>query len=305
MRLRVITSATLGLLIAFQAATHQEARSQEVQAVEIEVGVAAAAPVENQDQPAVVDRAYAVDAPALTGIKIDGDISDWPAAMPRYSLRTLLPADQNYSLGGLDKVDLTTNGDLSACFSVGYDVKEQVILLAIIVRDDALVVGNKSAFDTDAVEIFIDGLRSNKQTARPSGDWDLLLKAEAMAALQYVGAPGKGPVYKNKSDLNVVLQYGEISKTKTKMAWSRKGDVTIYEWAVQPVDSYPDKPSKLEPGKRIGFELAVIDRDVPAPEAGASPAADRPAWLCWGLPPRMFKGFDAENLGELVLSETP
>ena len=293
---RTIVSATLGLWIAFQAVSLEEANAQAAKATDA---------AENQDRPAVVDRAYAVDAPALTGIKIDGDLSDWPAAMPRYSLRTLLPSDRNYGQGGLDKLDLTTNGDFSACFSAGYDPKEQVILLAVIVRDDALVVGHKSAFDTDAMEIFIDGLRSDKRTPPPPGDWDLVLKAEQMAALQYVGAPGPGPIYKNKSDRNVLLMYGDITKTKTKMAFSRKGDVTIYEWAIQPFDSYPDKPSKLEPGKRIGFDMAVIDRDVPAPEDGLGPAEDRPSWLCWGLSPRMFKGFDAENLGELVLSETP
>ena len=294
MRHRTLASVSLGLLFAFQTWTIQDAAAQIPNA---EPGGA---------QPAVVDRAYAVDAPALTGIKIDGDLSDWPAAMPRYSLRTLLPSDNNYGQGGLDKLDLTTNGDLSACFSVGYDPKEQVILLAIIVRDDALIVGHKSAFDTDAVEIFIDGLRSEKTIPLPGGDWEEVLKAEQMAALQYVGAPGPGPIYKTKSDLSVVLKYGDITKTKTKMAFSRKGDVTIYEWAVQPFDSYPDKPTKLEPGKRVGFDLVVVDKDVPTPEGGGvEREADRPVWLCWGFSPRGFKGFNADNLGELVLSETP
>ena len=62
------------------------------------------------------------------------------------------------------------------------------------------------------------------------------------------------------------------------MAYSRKGDVTVYEWAIQVFDRYPDKPTRLEPGKRIGFDVAVADKDVPAstPEGSDRRAIEAP-----------------------------
>jgi hypothetical protein len=80
------------------------------------------------------------------------------------------------------------------------------------------------------------------------------------------------------------------------MKYRREGDVTTYEWALQPFDRYPDKPTQLAPGKRIGLEVVVVDKDR---------SRLRPSFLSWGNAPRVFKGFDAGTLGELILSGSP
>jgi hypothetical protein len=87
------------------------------------------------------------------------------------------------------------------------------------------------------------------------------------------------------------------------MAYARKGDVTTYEWAIQVFDRFPDRPTKLEPGKRIGFDVAVADKDVPATSPGGfdEPPADRTAWIYWGPFWRGVKALDAGSLGELIL----
>ena len=41
-----------------------------------------------QDQPQ--RRESSVEAPAMSGITIDGDLKDWPAAMPRYPVGKIL-----------------------------------------------------------------------------------------------------------------------------------------------------------------------------------------------------------------------
>jgi hypothetical protein len=78
-----------------------------------------------------------------------------------------------------------------------------------------------------------------------------------------------------------------------------------YEWATQPFDQHPDQPTHLKPGKRIGFDLAVVDKDVPAssPEAMNEPEEDRNAWVYWG--PRLtgMKVFSADTLREPVLGK--
>jgi hypothetical protein len=65
-----------------------------------------------------------------------------------------------------------------------------------------------------------------------------------------------------------------------------------YECATQPFDQYPDQPTHLKPGKRIGFDLAVVDKDAPA----SSPEARLPG-LPDGLPGfQRLPGFQASRL---------
>ncbi len=248
-------------------------------------------------------RESSVEAPVMSGITIDGDLKDWPAAMPRYPIGKIFIAPQ-VGYGGLKDVDLSTSPDLSAAFSVGYDPREQVIYLAVIVRDDTLIVGNTSYLDTDAVEVYVDGAHDELNIpVPPKSPWYEHYDLSNIPVQQYVGIPGAGKVYGTKYDTNPVLLAGDLKKTKTRMAYRREGDVTTYEWAIQPFDRYPSEPTELVPGKRIGFELAVADKDVPArsPEAMNEPEEDRLAWIYWGPQYAGMKVFNAGNLGELVL----
>ena len=88
-----------------------------------------------------------------------------------------------------------------------------------------------------------------------------------MPVQQYVAIPGKGMIYGQKQASNPILMAGSPKKTKTRMAYVQKADVTVYEWAIQVFDRYPDKPTKLEPGKRIGFDVAVVDKDAASYDA--------------------------------------
>jgi hypothetical protein len=266
--------------------------------------------------PLAGHRPQSIDAPVLSGITIDGDLKDWPAAMPRYAIQNMLTLPSVTGVGHHQNAFLSTSPDLSACFSVGYDPKEQLIYLAVIVRDDQLVVGNTSFADTDAVEVYVDGLHSD--TFRNVGDppqLDPVTGAGDAPVLQYVGIPGPGPVYgvqnppggEGRGPDNPILSMGDITKTKTRMAFKRVGDVTTYEWALQAFDHYPDKPTKLRPGVQIGFDVTVIDKDKPAQSPGAmnDPEEDWQAWVCWGPPWRRVKFLDAANLGEIILGRAP
>ncbi len=262
-------------------------------------------------------RRPAVDAPALSGITIDGDLKDWPVAMERHAIRNLHYYADTNGTGGLENASLSTSPDLSAAFSVGYDPKEHVIYVAVIVRDDQLIVGNTSSWDTDAVEIYVDGLDSGRVMPSPGVGAYETLDAALCPALEYIGLPGKGPVFgirksagvERSGEDNPILQFGDIKQTKTRMAFRREGDITTYEWAVQAFDHYPDKPTKLFAGKRIGFDVVVIDRDKPAknPLGRGDPEEDRSAWIAWGPSVKLgeFKGFTANKLGEIVLGRVP
>ncbi len=260
-------------------------------------------------------RSRSADAPALAGITIDGDLTDWPAAMPRHAIDNIHQFPNTNGPGPREHGFLSTSADLSACFSVGYDPREQVIYVAIVVRDDALVVGNTSPWDTDSVEIYLDGLHGETVANIPNvANWDQTLEAGDTPALQYIGIPGKGRVYgvtksvgQERGEENPLLTMGDIKKTKTKMAFRRVGDVTTYEWAVQPFDHYPDQPTRLGPGVQIGFDIVICDKDKPAQSARAvnDPENDRSAYVSWGPSWRRLKHLDAANLGELILGRVP
>jgi hypothetical protein len=167
-----------------------------------------------------------------------------------------------------------------------------LIYLAVVVHDPDLVIGNGQVATTDAVEIYVDGLFSDRTIPMPVGDWRTALSASAMPVIQYVGLPSRLPAYGDPGGANPALIYGEIARTGTRMAFRRSGNVTTYEWAVQAFDHHPDRPTQLRPGGRLGLEVAVVDRDRDRTKA---------SFFTWGDPPRPFKGVDAGQLGELFL----
>jgi hypothetical protein len=234
--------------------------------------------------------AYAVP---LNSIRIDGDLADWPAGLPRFPIRTVNDYP-NYSKNGLDRVDPDDNPNLVASFMAGYSLKQGVIYLAVVVRDDRHVVAFNDPWHTDAVEIFVDGTGTGRALPATPSWWTVeYADATVMAALQYVGIAGEGRAY-GAGQGNAALMYGDIGKTKSRMAYRRQGDRTVYEWAIQPFDRYPDAPTRIEPGRRIGLDVVVVDRD-----AKSTPSA----WVSWGPGTESFKGFDSSGLGTLVLGD--
>ncbi len=251
------------------------------------------------NEPIRSSRSAVAYAPPLAGITIDGRLDDWPVAIARYSIDKLLTTN-GVGTGGLAGTNLSTSADLSAAFSIGYDPREQLLYLGVIVRDDKTVIGHAGPTDTDALEIYVDGLVSNRQMQQGLSpeEFDKLELAN-VPVQQYIAIPGKGMIYGVKQASNPILIAGSLKNTKSRMAYTQKGDVTTYEWAIQVFDRYPDKPTRLEPGKRIGFDIGVVDRDTP--ETKNEPEANFSAWVFWSPLWRGIKVLDAGALGEVIL----
>jgi RNA polymerase sigma factor (sigma-70 family) len=231
-------------------------------------------------------------ATPLAGISIDGRLDDWPSNLTRYPIDRKLQILSNY-----DRRAKGVASDPDAYFMAGYDPEEGLIYVAVVVQDDDLVAGFADPMHTDAVEVYVDGLCSERSVPVPAGEWMKGgLDASTMPVLQYAAVPGNGAAFGDPKGHNPSLVYGDVRKTATRMRYHREGDVTTYEWAIQAFDRYPGRPTQLEPGKRLGFDVAVVDKD-----RGDAP----PAWFYWGPHPRKFKGLDAGNLGELVLGTGP
>jgi hypothetical protein len=255
-------------------------------------------------------RLRSVEAPALSGIVIDGDLGDWPQTIARHPIDSIQILSPFYGWNGLKGADLKENPDLTATFSVGYDPVRNVIYVAVVVRDDRHVIGNDGFWDTDAVEIFVDGRHTDDRIPRIFDEENSEHDAGDLAALQYIGIAGEGPIYGVKPTAstapgpdNPILSFGDVSKTFTRMEYRRERGVTVYEWAVEAFDHYPDRPTELVPGKKIGFDVAVVDKDAPATATAPQdePEDVRSAWISWWPGYYGPRFYNASDLGEIIL----
>ena len=246
---------------------------------------------ERRPEPPPATRNPSAVAYALNGITIDGRLDDWPKDLRVYPIRNQLVTNSSYNSEERD-----TSQESDAYFMVGYDREAELIYLAVVVPDKDVIAKPGSATGTDAVEVYIDGTFSNRTTENPSKDWNQALDAATMPVLQYAAVPGQVAAYGDPWNGNPSLLYAHKRQTSTKMKYRHADHVTTYEWAIKAYNRYPDLPTRLHSGKRLGFEVAVVDKDDPKV---------RPYFLTWGEPPAVFKGFDAGSLGELILVDQP
>ena len=226
----------------------------------------------------------AIAAP-LANITIDGRLDDWPADLARHRIQRRFAGNNAYDTKGKQG-----DADPDAYFQAGFDRTSERIYLAVVVRDEDLVAKAGEHFNTDAVEVYVDGLFSERSIL------DAPLVASKLPVIQYAAVPGPVAAYGDPDGSNPSLLYGRLKDSTTAMAYHREGDVTTYEWAIQVFDRYPDKPTRLGPGKRIGLDVVVVDKD---------PDREKPVWMHWGPTPVHFKGQDASLLGELILVDEP
>jgi RNA polymerase sigma factor (sigma-70 family) len=247
----------------------------------------------NQDKTIRATRFPSALAKPLTDITIDGRLDDWPKNLKKYAIANQLYDHPNYNSKPVD-----ASNNPNAYFMAGYDLKTAQIYLAVVVHDKDVVVHQSDILKTDAVEIYIDGTLSERAMLEiPSGDWRDTFDAATMPVLQYVGVPGQVPAYADWWNGNPSLVYARTKQTTTKMKFQHEHDVITYEWSIKPFDHFPDRPTRLFSGKRLGLDVAVVDKSK-----NTTKNSRPPTFLTWGLPPEVFKGSDASSLGELILA---
>ena len=234
----------------------------------------------------------------LADITIDGRLDDWPKTLERYPIE-----HQLFDRPGSDSESRESRRDPEAYFQVGYDRQAGLIYLAVVVRDEELVVHpqngqgpDNNVLNTDAVEVYIDGTFSDRKIPQPSGDWVRRSMRRRCPCSSMWGFRDELSAYGDKWGANPSLVYARARETRTRMKYQRERNVTTYEWAIQAYDHFPDRPTPLVAGKRIGLDVVVVDKDS---GKGLS------AWMYWGPKYTGFKGCDASNLGELILAEGP
>ena len=234
--------------------------------------------------------AYAVP---LRKIVIDGDLSDWPDEMIRYSLRNVSDA---YGPSDVDDQYLLNNPDLTAHFMVGYNRVTQVVYVAYDVRDDSHVPVHPDPdgwfAEIDATEVYFDATHAERDHR-----WHERSGPAHLAAMCYGGVAHTGGAYQTKTNNpwgdNPIIYYGRLENTHARMKWRRDGDRTTYEFAVQIYDHFP-RLGEIKPDKRIGFDAVIVDMDL-----NDGKITDHAAWIPFGKP-QGAKYFDASSLADLV-----
>jgi hypothetical protein len=279
----------------------------------------------NQEPSTETHRFPSALAHPLTDITIDGRLDDWPKNLKKNAIANQLLDHPNYNANPVDAAS-----DPKGYFMAGFDPKAEQIYLAVVVHDHDVVVHPTDVLKTDAVEIYIDGAFSKTKLVAESpsdglGDqWHNNFDAARMPVLQYVGVPGAVSAFGDRWKANPSLVYARTQQSATTMIYRQEGDVITYEWSVKPFDRFPDRPTRLYPGKRLGLEVAVVDKDkeplasvrpvirpsglevaVVAKDKAPAKNSRPPTFWTWGSPPKVFKGLDAGSLGELILTGQP
>ncbi len=235
------------------------------------------------------DTAYAVP---LRNIRIDGALDDWPEDMIRYPIRDHRSV---YGLTDLDDSDLDASPDCSPSMMAGYDSEQNLLYIAVTVIDDRVVTVRNPEWArpdlTDACEIYVDGShRERNVTDQQSHNWEVM-------ALKYVLCPDSRPydrsAWLREPPYTPAIIRGNFDASGSDAVCRRRGRSTVYEWAVRVYERYPEQPGRLVPGRVIGFDVAIADKDS---------VGDNPAWITWGTC-KKYKAYDTTSLGDLVLVE--
>ncbi|MFA6107719.1 MAG: ATP-binding protein [Candidatus Latescibacterota bacterium] len=158
----------------------------------------------------------------VSGIVVDGDLSDWPDDLSRYPIATV---------EGYDPPDHP--GDFVGTFRVGYDERENALYVAVEMTDDSPLPGRLGESDwtgQDGCELYLWGVRGHRDP--PTQYW--------------IRGPNQG-------------HNSPGSKTELQGAVRQTSDGYRYEWRID-VGRTGNRVS-LVPGVVLGFDLALIDLD--------------------------------------------
>ena len=252
---------------------------------------------------AAYNDAVAIALP-VDGIQIDGDLSDWPKDLPVYRIRMNTDA---YGPTDLTGTRLDSSADFSPRFRVVYSVQEQLVYVALEVRDDILT-------ERDGCEIYwyaqsdtpdVEDRPTGFVVEPPSGSLSGRFKYgdnHAWSRVDFPDEKWETNTWNMPKGLFQYIRYFEAEQAHAYMpeleindlteAVGRSGDVTIYEWALAPLGSTRDERIELKPGLKVGFDVVSTDFDQ---------EGDTQAWVAWS--PGPYKNQYLERMGQLILAE--
>lgn len=176
--------------------------------------------------PSLAHNGHQAVAIAVTGITIDGDLSDWPDDMPRYPVTRTVMGEPPAS-----------TEDFRAWFRVGYSAQENALYVAVEVSDDVLVVdtGDPPDWNTeDYCSVYLDlghGMLQYRSEISP-GERNLTI------------SPQRYPEPHEEAVVAAVHDsVRHIYESRTDVERISQGEV------------------RLRPGMGLGFDVGITDLD--------------------------------------------
>ncbi len=168
----------------------------------------------------------------IANIKIDGNSSDWPKDLTKFSIEDVPFGDHPKN-----------KDDFSAHFQVGYNLSEQSLYVLVTVIDDSHIVDTTEKADwntQDTYNLYVDGQHSPK--------------GSGLDLYQF------GENYKEMMDPTTSWdpETKNHSWDQLEIKFSRKGTTTIYECKIK-------LTGQLAEGKTIGIDHVIIDKDEDDP----------------------------------------
>ncbi|MEO1244157.1 MAG: serine hydrolase [Pseudomonadota bacterium] len=177
-------------------------------------------------------------AAPLDGIVVDGDLTDWPAGLPRHPVR------MNGESEAVERTD-----SFAASFRAGYDTAANAVYIALEVIDDVHVVSDAAAPDDwqsfDSVIAYVD----LNHTVTGSGPALYLVIGDQQAMLSD----------ESSWDADAAAASWETAEA----AVARRGTTTVYEWRFT-------SPRKLLANSVLGIDFLVADHDAPGEDGPAT-----------------------------------
>lgn len=172
--------------------------------------------------------AYPIDT-----VAIDGDLSDWPANLPLYTI------------DAFEVNEPTDAEDFRGSFRIGYNSAQNALYLGIEVIDDAVV--------SEIADSLVD-FRSGAQYARDGSGFFALPAHARDRARPFAVWEDNTQTYRSRSPL-VEAQYIAFAKRQTDEGF-------VYEWRL---DAMGLGGAQIEPGTLWSFTVAVCDVDADGP----------------------------------------
>lgn len=177
------------------------------------------------------DNGEIAHAAPLSGIVVDGNLTDWPDHLPRYPIQ----------MNG-DREVVEQDDNFAASFRAGYDTAENAVYVALEVVDDVHIVSDDATADDwlryDSVIAYVDF----SHTVTGSGSAMYLAIGDYRAMLS--------------DESNWDADVAAASWDTAEAAVLKEGTTTVYEWRFT-------SPRELTADSVIGIDFLVADQDVP------------------------------------------
>ena len=179
----------------------------------------------------------------LSGISIDGDLSDWPENMVRYSIAHLEAGARPRNAE-----------DFTASFRVGYNEQQKALFVAVEVRDESTVIDSSEGYDLGRTRTELH-LADRRDGCRV--EVDMIHREGSTRTGDFITHGGDRAIAEGAED----AQPGPAREVQ--LSTSRNEATYVYEWRLQ---------LQLQSETTIGARIGIHDRD----EDGSY------SWIQWG-----------------------